>query len=361
MKLGYFTMPLHPPGSKWSNTLQNDLQQILLLDELGYDEAWIGEHFTAEWENIPAPDQFIAMALALTDNIKLGTGVTCMPNHNPFTIAHRIAQLDNLAKGRFQWGIGSGGFPGDFTVFGVDPSKGEHREITKKALDIILKIWDDPVPGKYKIGNWQFEIPVPNDNYGLRFHCMPYQKPHPPIAVAGVSQKSDTLLLAGQRGYIPMSINIVPFNTLGSHWDAVEEGAKSANVLPDRTKWRIARDIFVAETDEEARKYAKEGVLKRDYEQYFFQNMKQNKVFDLIKNNPDMSDNDVSIDYLIDNVWIVGSVETVIRKIEKLFHLVGGFGAMLIMGHEWLPEEKWKSCLELMAKEVVPALQKKGI
>ena len=224
-----------------------------------------------------------------------------------------------------------------------------------------MKIWEDPTPGQYKIGNWQFEIPVPNDNYGLRFHCTPYQKPHPPIAVAGVSQKSDTLTLAGQRGYIPMSINIVPFNTLGSHWQAVEQGAKSTNVLADRNKWRIARDVFVAETDEEARKYAKEGVLKRDYEKYFFQNMKQNKVFDLIKNNPDMSDNDVSIDYLIDNVWIVGSVETVIRKIEKLFHLVGGFGAMLIMGHEWLPEEKWKSCLELMAKEVVPALQKKGI
>ena len=96
MKLGYFTMPLHPPGSEWSYTLKKDLQQILLLDELGYDEAWIGEHFTAEWENIPAPDQFIAMALALTENIKLGTGVTCMPNHNPFMIAHRIAQLDNF-------------------------------------------------------------------------------------------------------------------------------------------------------------------------------------------------------------------------------------------------------------------------
>ena len=98
MKLGYFTMPLHPPGSEWAYTLKKDLQQILLLDELGYDEAWIGEHFTAEWENIPAPDQFIAMALALTEKIKLGTGVTCMPNHNPFMIAHRIAQLDNLAE-----------------------------------------------------------------------------------------------------------------------------------------------------------------------------------------------------------------------------------------------------------------------
>ena len=189
----------------------------------------------------------------------------------------------------------------------------------------------------------------------------PYQIPHPPIAVAGVSQKSDTLLLAGQRGYIPMSINIIPFNTLGSHWEAVEEGAKSANVSADRTKWRIARDVFVAETDEEARKYAKEGVLKRDYEQYFFQNMKQNKVFNLIKTDPDMQDRDVTIDYLIDNVWIVGSVETVTRKLEELFHLVGGFGTLLIMGHEWLPEEKWKSSVTLMMKEVIPALEKKGI
>ena len=98
MKVGYFTMPLHPPGSNITETLESDLQQIILLDQLGYSEAWIGEHFTAQWENIPAPDLFIAKALALTKNIRLGTGVTCMPNHNPFMIAHRIAQLDHMAK-----------------------------------------------------------------------------------------------------------------------------------------------------------------------------------------------------------------------------------------------------------------------
>ena len=89
--------------------------------------------------------------------------------------------------------------------------------------------------------------------------------------------------------------------------------------------------------------------------------MKQNKVFDLIKTNPDMHDSDVTIDYLIDNVWIVGGVETVIKKLEDLFHLVGGFGTLLMMGHEWLPEDKWNSCVSLMIKEVVPALQKKGV
>jgi alkanesulfonate monooxygenase SsuD/methylene tetrahydromethanopterin reductase-like flavin-dependent oxidoreductase (luciferase family) len=127
MQLGYFNMPLHPPGSHPADTMEADLRQLEVLDRLGYREAWIGEHFTSVWENIPAPDQFIAAALSRTSNIILGTGVTCMPNHDPFMIAHRIAQLDNLARGRFHWGVGSGGFPGDFEAFGVDPSTGAHR------------------------------------------------------------------------------------------------------------------------------------------------------------------------------------------------------------------------------------------
>ena len=84
-------------------------------------------------------------------------------------------------------------------------------------------------------------------------------------------------------------------------------------------------------------------------------------MFSLIKNNPEMQDSDVTIDYLIENVWIVGSVETVTQKLENLFHIVGGFGTLLIMGHEWLPEDKWKSSFTLMMKEVIPALEKKGI
>ena len=97
MEIGYFTMPLHPPGSNIAKTLKEDLEQIVLLDGLGYKEAWIGEHFTAEWENIPAPDLFIAQALGLTENIILGTGVTCMPNHDPFMIAHRKSPKPQVA------------------------------------------------------------------------------------------------------------------------------------------------------------------------------------------------------------------------------------------------------------------------
>ena len=144
MELGYFTMPLHPPGANIADTLEADLKQLIYIDELGYSAAWIGEHYTAEWENIPAPDLLIAQALGVTSEIRLGTGVTCMPNHNPFYIDPRIAQLDQMSKGRLTWGIGSGGFPGDRHVTGFAPRSGDHREITRKAVVLVLQMWNSP-------------------------------------------------------------------------------------------------------------------------------------------------------------------------------------------------------------------------
>ena len=356
MELGYFTMPLHPPGSDFTKTLEDDLDQIVTLDRLGYREAWIGEHFTCEWENIPAPDLFIAQALALTKNIILGTGVTCMPNHNPFLIAHRIAQLDHMARGRFYWGVGSGGFPGDFEVFGFDPKTGEQRSMTRDAIDVVLKIWDDPKPGVYDHKYWHFNIPEPVDEIGLRVHIKPYQKPHPPIGVAGISVKSDTLTLAGERGWIPMSINIVPTRIVKSHWDVVEEGANRAGRKADRSLWRVAREVYVADTTEEAREDVLSGVLKRDFEDYFFHSLPMVKMMDLMKTDVSMPDSDVTIEYLMDNIFIVGSPDDVADKLRSLYNEVGGFGVLLAMGHEWEPRDKWLKSMTLLKEQVMPRL-----
>ena len=200
MELGFFTMPLHPPGSDYTTSLDDDLNQVVVLDELGYKEAWIGEHFTSEWENIPNPDLFIAQAIPMTKDIILGTGVTCMPNHDPFMIAHRIAQLDHMAHGRFYWGIGAGAYVGDCVVWGYDPSTEENRKMVRDAVDTVLKIWDDPQPGVYENWGWRFTIPEPMEEASLRTHLKPFQKPHPPIAVGGVSPRSKTLVFAGERG-----------------------------------------------------------------------------------------------------------------------------------------------------------------
>jgi alkanesulfonate monooxygenase SsuD/methylene tetrahydromethanopterin reductase-like flavin-dependent oxidoreductase (luciferase family) len=356
MKLGYFMMPLHPPGSVHADTLDHDLDQIVTLDGLGFAEAWVGEHFTSVWENIPAPDLFLAKALGMTKNIVLGTGVTCMPNHNPFIIANRVAQLDHMARGRFHWGVGSGGFPGDFEVFGFDFQSGENRKMTREALDCVLGIWEDPKPGRYKSQWWDFNIPETDDWVGVKYHMTPFQKPHPPIGVAGVSPKSETLFLAGERGYIPMSINLVPSNQLPSHWDAVAEGAERTGRTPDRSKWRIAREVFVADTTEEARAKALAGTMPRDFQDYFFHSFSRYNLFKLMKNDPEMSDEDITIEYLLHNIWIVGSPDDVAAKIRALHEETGGFGTLLAMGHEWEPRQDWQHSMELLVNEVMPQL-----
>lgn len=292
----------------------------------------------------------------MTKNIILGTGVTCMPNHNPFMIAHRIAQLDNMAKGRFQWGVGSGGYVGDFKVFGFDAETGEHRSMARDSVDVVLQMWDDPKPGNYKHKYWDFNIPEPDEVIGMGLHMRPYQKPHPPIAVAGVSPRSETLRLAGERGWIPMSINLVPAEQVKTHWEAVEEGAQRAGRSADRSLWRIAREIYVGETTEQARDDMLNGVFRRDFEEYFIPLLKVMGVLDLMKLDPDMPDSEVTVEYLIDNVWIVGGPEDVERKIRDLYAEVGGFGVLLAMGHEWQPKEKWVNSMTVLAKEIMPRL-----
>jgi alkanesulfonate monooxygenase SsuD/methylene tetrahydromethanopterin reductase-like flavin-dependent oxidoreductase (luciferase family) len=356
MQLGFFTMPLHPPGSDLAQTLQDDLGQLVELDRLGYVEAWIGEHFTAEWENIPAPDLLIAQALGLTSQIKFGTGVTNIPNHNPFTLAHRIAQLDQMARGRLLWGIGSGGFMGDIQVAGIDPASGEHREMTRTAVDLILDLWKEPKPGAYNHARWRFNVPEPDDEIGLRVHVRPYQKPHPPIALAGISVKSDTLELAGERGWIPMSINFAPTRVLETHWESVATGAARSGVTADRADWRIARDIFVADSTKEARKQAMEGVLARDFDQYFRRLLPKGRGMGVLKQDPDMPDAGVTAEYMMDNVWIVGSREEVAEKLGALNDRVGGFGVLLAMGHEWEPRDAWADSMGMLMNDVMPKI-----
>ena len=356
MQLGFFTMPLHPPGSDMAKTLEDDLQQLIELDRLGYAEAWIGEHFTTEWENIPAPDLLIAQALGVTKQMKFGTGVTNIPNHNPFYLAHRIAQLDQMSKGRLLWGVGSGGFIGDFQVVGIDPSTGEHREMTRKAVDLILKLWEEPDVGSYDHARWHFNVPPSDDEIGLRVHVKPFQKPHPPIALAGISLKSDTLELAGEKGWIPMSINFCPDRVLKSHWASVVEGAAKTGRTPDRADWRVARDIFVADSTKEARKMALEGVLARDFEQYFRRLIPKGRGMGILKKDLDMPDSDVTSEYMMDNVWIVGSREEVTEKLAALNAEVGGFGMLLAMGHEWLPHDAWMDSMGMLINEVLPAI-----
>ena len=228
---------------------------------------------------------------------------------------------------------------------------GDRRRATREGIDAVLKIWEDPEPGHYKSDFWEFKIPEPRTGI-VSIHMKPYQKPHPPIAVAGSSAKSDTLILAGERGWIPMSINLAPVSVIKTHWDAVEEGAAKSGLSPSRSTWRIAREVYVADTTEQARKEALEGTLGRDFRDYWFRLFGWEK----FKQDASIPDVEACLENLLDTLWIVGSPEHVANRLRELYEEVGGFGVLLTMGHEWEPKEQWVHSMDLLQNEVMPQL-----
>ena len=187
----------------------------------------------------PRPDIFIAAALQRTERIKLGTGVSCLPNHNPFHLAHRIAMLDQLARGRFHVGRRVRRLPRRLRG-------GRHRpaqRLPAPDFDRRRRCRPGAVDGPAARAatqqhDWRFTVPEPDSRIAKHVYVKPFQQPHPPIAVAGVTEKSETLALAGERGWIPMSINFVTPRVLRSHWQSVVDGAERGR--PRRRPRRLA-------------------------------------------------------------------------------------------------------------------------
>ena len=359
MEVGYFTMPSHPPECGLKEGNDWDLQTLRWLDELGYQEAWIGEHHTAPWEPNPTPDLLIAQALLQTKNIRIGPGGFLLPYHHPAELANRVAMLDHLSDGRLNFGVAASGLPSDWAMFNVDGMSGQNREMTREALEIILKLWSEPAPFTHKGKYWTVTKPDTMFDF-LKPHIKPLQAPHPPIGVAGLSKNSDTLKLAGERGFIPMSLNLNPAY-VGSHWDSVEVGAAKTGRKPSRKDWRLVREVFVADTDEEAWKLSTGDMMGRMMSEYFLPLLGHFGFKDYLKHAPDVPDSDVTVEYCAHRNWIVGSPATVTEKIEKVYHEVGGFGVLLVFGFDYKHKpEAWRHSLELLQNEVMPRLKHLG-
>jgi alkanesulfonate monooxygenase SsuD/methylene tetrahydromethanopterin reductase-like flavin-dependent oxidoreductase (luciferase family) len=356
MKLGLFLMPSHPPERGFKAGNDWDLEVIRTADRLGYSEAWIGEHFTSPWEPNPAPDLLIAQALTQTQRIKLAPGAHLLPYHHPAELACRVAFMDHLAQGRYMLGIGASGLPSDWQLFCVDGVKGENRDMTREALDIIIKVWESDGGFEYAGKYWKVNVPSPMMRT-LKHHLKPLQKPHPPIGIAGFSPGSDTLKLAGERGFIPLSLNLSP-SYVASHWDAVVEGGKRTGRIPDRREWRIVREVFVADTDDDAYQGCVRGAMGRMMSEYLLPLFNDFQFTKYLKADPDVPDADVTPEYLVDHGWLVGSVKTVTRKLGEMYEELGGFGTLLLFTFDYADDPApWLKSMRLLAEEVMPHFQ----
>jgi limonene 1,2-monooxygenase len=341
LRFGIFLAPFHPAGENPTLALQRDLELIAHLDRLGYDEAWIGEHHSAGSEIIASPEVFIAAAAERTRHIKLGTGVISLAYHNPLWVTERMVLLDHLTRGRVMMGVGPGSLPTDSAMLGLNPT--DTRELLDVNLDIVMRLLrgEDPVTA---------ETPT-HKLIDARLHLRPYSDFD--VAVAAVASPTGPRL-AGRYGLGLLSIGATlteaGFDALAHHWNVMEERAATFGTRVDREKWRLVGLMHVAETREQAYRDVEYGI-----EQWF-------RYFQKVAAFPQMAVEGGDVREMIDfvntsGVGAVGTVEDAAAQVERLVNQSKGFGAMLLLAHEWAnPQATWRS-FELIAQRVMPAFQ----
>ena len=356
MNLGFFTMPLHPPGRDYVETLKEDRAAIALADELGFTEAYVGEHVTDISEPVTDCVAFLASLMPVTKTIKLGTGTVNLPNGHPAAIAAKVAMLDNLLEGRFVFGISPGGLPSDWEVFGnlsVD-----RRAKFAECIDHVLALWTTDPP--YNLTGEHWNISTERTllaDIGQGVMVRPYQRPHPPIVVTVVEPSSPSAAEAARRGWDIISANFLLPQWVRSHWDVFSEARIASGQPADSSGWRVAKTVLVTDDDRTARAYGfgPSSPYRHYYAQLGFKLIRAGRA-NLFKADPDLPDSVVTTDSMLEQLVIAGEPNKVIEELLAFREIVGDFGTLLYCGLDWVDAAVGRRSMELMAEVVMPAV-----
>jgi alkanesulfonate monooxygenase SsuD/methylene tetrahydromethanopterin reductase-like flavin-dependent oxidoreductase (luciferase family) len=238
----------HGPPSEYYGRI---LDQVVLAETLGFHSAWFGEHHYASY-SFGAPAVMAMAAAGRTQRIRLGTGVSLLPIHNPIRLAEEYATLDVLSGGRLEYGIGRGFLRYALDLFGIDEDESHDRY--REATEIIMRAWTQKGPISHDGRFWQFE--------DYEFFPAPAQTPHPPI-YASATLTPESFVWTAQQGFHLATACFVPN----------KEGVRDGVALYRRTLEESGRDfsgldvagvfqMFCGESHAEAHKVAGGHVIE---------------------------------------------------------------------------------------------------
>ena len=340
LRFGAFLAPHHPIGENPLLQFQSNLKLAQLLDHLGYDEFWCGEHHSTGWEMIASPELFLAAVAERTHRIMLGTGVVSLPYHHPFMVAQRMVQLDYQSRGRAIFGSGPGALPSDAHALGFDPMLLRDRQ--DEAMGVIRKLFE----GRER-------ITYESDWFTLRdakLQLRPFQEDMEFAVASMVSPSGMTLAGKHRAGVLSIgSMTKAGMRSLPLQWSFAEESAAKHGNTVDRKNWRIVMSWHIAETRKEARDQAKEGLLVH------------NNLYTVgtlaagdgpIYETPDEAVDDVAGSAT--GTAVIGTPDDLVAKIRDMQELTGGFGCVIGFVHDWANRENTLRSWDLVARYVVP-------
>jgi alkanesulfonate monooxygenase SsuD/methylene tetrahydromethanopterin reductase-like flavin-dependent oxidoreductase (luciferase family) len=356
MQLSFFTMPIHPLGKPVSQSLREDREAFILADELGFVEGYCGEHTTDQAEIITSTVAFLASLAYETKNIRLGTGTVNMPNSHPARVAAEVAMLDHMLEGRFNFGISPGGLMSDAEVFGnLDRDR---NAMFIECINMVLKIWEGEPP--YNLTGDYYNITTEKTmmpEIGQGAIMKPFQAPHPPIVGTVVAPFSKGVTAMAARGWEPISANFLLPKWVATHWPNYAEGCAQGGREAKFENWSVAKNICVADDMATAKSYARDP--DSPYVLYYSQLLTKLRAggrLNLFKEDQSMSDDDVTLDYVMDRLVIFGDASSVADQVIAFQEQTGPFGKLVYAGHDWTDYDLGRRSMILMAEQVLPKI-----
>ena len=339
MRFGAFLAPHHPIGENPMLQIQSDLGFVQHLDDLGFDEFWCGEHHSTGWEIIASPELFLAAAAERTQRIKLGTGVISLPYHHPFMVAQRLVQLDYQSRGRVIFGSGPGALPSDAHTLGLDPMLLRSRQ--DESIGIIKRLFSGE---RFSYESEWFTL------RDAKLQLRPLQKNMEFVVASTFTPSGMTLSGKYETGVISIGgMASQGLKSLATQWGFAEESALKHGTQIARRNWRVLMSWHIAESREQAREQAKEGLFRHNNE-YSTRALRPD-------DGPIYKTPDEAVDATafsgVGNA-VIGTPDDLINKIKEMLEVTGGFGAVIGFAHDWANRENTKNSWDLVARYVIP-------
>jgi alkanesulfonate monooxygenase SsuD/methylene tetrahydromethanopterin reductase-like flavin-dependent oxidoreductase (luciferase family) len=349
MEFGIFSNGFRPHTTA-SQTYQEDIDEIVLADQLGFRDAYISEHhgepvYIDKVDTLPVPELLMCKAAALTKQIRMGAAVKLIHLAHPVDTAIQAAVTDHmLGGGRYIFGFGSG-FPNPLFAKERGLSHEDRHPRLREALDLILKCWSSQEPFDWDGAYWHGKSIVATPR--------PLHTPHMPMATA--TDTAAMIELAAQRGYILLSAQLEPAEFLRKKADRYARAAIAAGHTTPLANITVARYVYLADSKQQAMDDLRDAV---NYELGF---QKARGLINILKSNynlPIVGD-ELSFDQLVEaGVYFIGDPETVADQLREFYDAAGGFGTLLIVaGKDWATREKRARSMRLFMEHVAPKLR----
>jgi alkanesulfonate monooxygenase SsuD/methylene tetrahydromethanopterin reductase-like flavin-dependent oxidoreductase (luciferase family) len=247
MKFGLLFAHQIPPesGIPWSAPYQDMLRCLPRAEELGYVSAFQVSHHVQKDGLCPGPLVALGAAAAVTQRMRVGTGVLLVPLYAPLKLAEDVAVLDNVSNGRFILGVAPGYVSEEFDAYGVPRNQRVGR--LEECLDLITLAWREE---RFSFDGRYYRVPE------AYLTPKPVQKPHPPIWY-GVSAPGSIRRAARRRAVLFASPRH-GIAELKEHFRIYDEAASELGFKPAERP--VIRQVFVAETRKEAERIADPAV-----------------------------------------------------------------------------------------------------